>query len=324
MRINLEAAVSKYVTLTLGVTGREEVRNYPTVGAGDIFRMLMRGKPTEQEVWPNGLPGPDIEFGYNPYVITTSLTGYNRDRRDYFQSTGKIDIKVPGVEGLKITGTASIDKFAGRQKNWQTPWTLYYWDKKSFEADGVTPILTGTVRSPRTDASLSETAGAQLAVNLMGMANYDKKIGDHTFNLMAGVTREKVTNDGFSASRRYFLSTALQELLAGSDKEQTVGNPTDGPNNLFNRARLSYFGRAGYNYKEKYIAEFLWRLDGSYIFPEDKRFGFFPGVSAGWRVSEEPFFKNNIKFINNLKIRLPGDKWELKLISVQHWQNTSI
>jgi len=303
LRINLEAAVSKYVTLTLGVTGREEVRNYPTVGAGDIFRMLMRGKPTEQEVWPNGLPGPDIEYGYNPYVITTSLTGYNRDRRDYFQSTGKIDIKVPGVEGLKITGTASIDKFAGRQKNWQTPWTLYYWDKKSFEADGVTPVLTGTIRSPRTDASLSETAGAQLAVNLMGMANYDKKIGDHTFNLMAGITREKVTNDGFSASRRYFLSTALQELLAGSDKEQTVGNPTDGPNNLFNRARLSYFGRAGYNYKEKYIAEFLWRLDGSYIFPEDKRFGFFPGVSAGWRVSEEPFFKNNIKFINNLKIR---------------------
>ncbi|RAJ31094.1 TonB-dependent receptor [Pedobacter cryoconitis] len=303
LRINLEAAVSKYVTLTLGITGREEARNYPTVGAGDIFRMLMRGKPTEQEVWPNGLPGPDIEFGYNPYVITTDQTGYNRDQRDYFQSTGKIDIKVPGVEGLKITGTASIDKFAGRQKRWQTPWTLYYWDKKSFEADGVTPLLKGSVRSERTDASLGETAGSQLAINLMGMATYDKKIGDHTFNLMAGVTREKVNNDGFSATRRYFLSTALQELVAGSDREQTVGNPTDAPNNLFNRARLSYFGRAGYNYKEKYLAEFLWRVDGSYIFPENKRFGFFPGVSAGWRVSEESFFKDHIKFINNLKIR---------------------
>ncbi|MET4137810.1 SusC/RagA family TonB-linked outer membrane protein [Pedobacter sp. UYP1] len=303
LRINLEAAVSKYVTLTLGITGREEARNYPTVGAGDIFRMLMRGKPTEQEVWPNGLPGPDIEFGYNPYVITTDQTGYNKDQRDYFQSTGKIDIKVPGVEGLKITGTASIDKFAGRQKRWQTPWTLYYWDKKSFEADGITPLLKGSVRSERTDASLNETAGAQLAINLMGMATYDKKIGDHTFNLMAGVTREKVNNDGFSAARRYFLSTALQQLVAGSDREQTVGNPTDGPNNLFNRARLSYFGRAGYNYKEKYLAEFLWRVDGSYIFPENKRFGFFPGVSAGWRVSEESFFKDHVKFINNLKIR---------------------
>lgn len=303
LRINLEAAVSKYVTLTLGLTGREEARNYPTVGAGDIFRMLMRGKPTEQEVWPNGLPGPDIEFGYNPYVVTTDQTGYNRDQRDYFQSTGKIDIKVPGVEGLKLTGTASIDKFAGRQKRWQTPWTLYYWDKKSFEADGVTPLLTGSVRSERTDASLGETAGAQLAINLMGMATYDKKIGDHTFNLMAGVTKETVNNDGFSATRRYFLSTALQQLVAGSDREQTVGNPTDGPNNLYNRARLSYFGRAGYNYKEKYLAEFLWRVDGSYIFPENKRFGFFPGVSAGWRVSEESFFKDHIKFINNLKIR---------------------
>lgn len=303
LRINLETTISKYVTMSLGITGREEVRNFPTVAAADIFRMLMRGKPTEQEVWPNGLPGPDIEFGFNPYVIATNLTGYNRDRRDYFQSTGKIEIKIPGVEGLKVTGTASIDKFAGRQKLWQTPWTLYYWDKKSFEADGVTPILTGSVRSQRTDASLTETAGEQLAVNLMGMINYDKKIGNHSLNVMAGLTREKVDNDGFAAFRRYFLSTALQQLLAGSDKEQTISNPTTEPYNLFTRARLSYFGRVGYNYKEKYMAEFLWRADGSYIFPEDKRFGFFPGVSAGWRVSEEPFFKDNVKFVNNLKIR---------------------
>ncbi|MET3114390.1 TonB-linked SusC/RagA family outer membrane protein [Pedobacter sp. CG_S7] len=302
LRVNLEANINKYITTTFGITAREEVRNFPTVGAGDIFRMLMRGKPTEVAVWPNGLPGRDIEFGFNPYVISTNLTGYNKDRRDYFQSTGKIDIKIPGIEGLKVTGTASIDKFAGRQKRWQTPWTLYDWDKKTFEADGVTPVLVGSVRSERNDASLSESAGSQLAINLMGMVNYDKKIENHTFNLMAGITKEKVNNDGFSASRRYFLSTALQELVAGSDKEQTVGNAGE-PNNLFNRARLSYFGRVGYNYKEKYLAEFLWRADGSYIFPEDKRFGFFPGVSLGWRLSEEPFFKDNITFINSLKIR---------------------
>ena len=303
LRINLETNINKYVTATLGITGREEVRNYPTVGAGDIFRMLMRGKPTEPEVWPNGLPGPDIEFGFNPYVITTDLTGYNRDRRDYFQSTGKIEIKVPGVDGLKVTGTASVDKFSGRQKNWQTPWTLYYWDKKSFEPDGVTPVLTGSVRSQRTDASLSETAGEQLAVNLTGLINYDRKIGEHNLALMAGVTREKVDNDAFAASRRYFISTALQELLAGSDKEQTITNPATEPYNLFRRARLSYFGRVGYNYKEKYLAEFLWRADGSYIFPEDRRFGFFPGVSAGWRISEESFFKDHVGFVDNLKLR---------------------
>ena len=162
-RVNLETKFNDYVTATLGITGREESRNFPTVGAGDIFRMLMRGRPNEIEVWPNGLPGRDIEFGYNPYVIATDLTGYDRDRRDYFQSTGRLEVKIPGVEGLKVTGTASIDKFSGRRKRWQTPWTLYDWDKKTFEADGVTPVLTGSVRSERTDPSLQEYAGDQSA-----------------------------------------------------------------------------------------------------------------------------------------------------------------
>src|SRR3546814_18375746 len=61
----------------------------------------------------------------------------------------------------------------------------------------------------------------------------------------------------------------------------------DGPYSLYQRARLSYFGRVGYNYKEKYLAEFLWRVDGSYIFPPNQRFGFFPGITVGWRISDE-------------------------------------
>ncbi|KQM75191.1 SusC/RagA family TonB-linked outer membrane protein [Pedobacter sp. Leaf216] len=303
MRFNLEAKLSKYITTTLGVTAREEDRNFPTVGAGDIFRFLMRGRPNEIAIWPTGQPGRDIEYGYNPVVSTTDLTGYNKDVRDYFQTTGKVEIKIPGVDGLKVTGTAAIDKYSGRQKNWQLPWTLYDWDKKTFAADGVTPVLTGTVRSQYTDPRLRETAGGQLAVNLTGMVNYDKKIGDHNIGLMAGVTRETVNNDGFTAFRRYYISSSVQELLAGDEREQSLGNNPGDPNNLFKRARLSYFGRAGYNYKEKYLAEFLWRVDGSYIFPTDRRFGFFPGVSVGWRLSEEPFFKDNVKFINNLKIR---------------------
>lgn len=303
LRVNLEAKLSKYITTTLGVTAREEDRNFPTVAASDIFRFLMRGRPTEIAIWPNGLPGRDIEYGYNPVVSTTDLTGTNKDVRDYFQTTGKVEIKIPGVEGLKVTGTAAIDKYSGRQKNWQLPWTLYDWDKKTYEADGVTPVLEGTVRSQYTDPRLRETAGGQLATNLTGMVNYDKKFGDHTIGLMAGVTREQVKNDGFTAFRRYYISSSIQELLAGDEREQSLGNNPGDPNNLFNRARLSYFGRAGYNYKEKYLAEFLWRVDGSYIFPTNRRFGFFPGVSVGWRLSEEDFFKNNVTFVNNLKLR---------------------
>ncbi|HYH56020.1 MAG TPA: SusC/RagA family TonB-linked outer membrane protein, partial [Anseongella sp.] len=190
-----------------------------------------------------------------------------------------------------------------RRKRWEKPWTLYYWDGTSFEEDGVTPALRGEVRSPFTDPRLQEWAASELGVNLTGMVNYDRVFGDHTLNLLAGVQREEVEHDNFWAFRRYFISALIDQLSVGGAEEQNIGVGTDDPYNLFQRARLSYFGRVGYNYREKYLAEFLWRVDGSYIFPPDERFGFFPGITLGWRVSEEPFWKDNVPFVNNLKIR---------------------
>ena len=83
MRINLDANINKYISTSIGIVAREEFRHFPTESANSIFRMLMRGRPTDPEVWPNGLPGPDIENGENPIVITTSATGYDNDKRDY-------------------------------------------------------------------------------------------------------------------------------------------------------------------------------------------------------------------------------------------------
>ena len=102
--------INKYVNVSIGMLGREENRRFPTKSAGAIFRMQMRGKPNQPAFWPNGLPGPDIENGENPVVITTNLTGYDRDKQFYVQTNGQIDIKIPGVEGLKFTGTAALDK----------------------------------------------------------------------------------------------------------------------------------------------------------------------------------------------------------------------
>src|SRR5581483_2853420 len=239
-----------------------------------------RGKPTEQEVWPNGLPGPDIEYGQNPIVITTNQTGYDKDRRDYFQTNGKVELSIPGVEGLKLTGFAALDKYYRRVKTWETPWYLYFWDKISYEPDGVTPLLTKSIRSTFNDARLTESEEDQLNVNLSAFINYDKIIGPHTFNLMAAVTRETINNESFNAYRRNYISTTIDQLSAGGDDAYKTNYGT-----AFNRARLSYFGRVNYNYQEKYLAEFLWRYDGSYMFPKNDRFGFFPGVLLGWRIS---------------------------------------
>lgn len=297
LRINLDANINKYVKVGLGILAREELRAFPTRGASNIFRMQMRGKPNQPAYWPNGLPGPDIENGENPVVITTDKTGYSNDKRDYIQTTGNIEIKIPGVEGLKFTGTAAIDKYIQFTKNWQIPWTLYE-RGNGFEADGVTPVLVPSKRGPA-EPNLSESTTQTLNILLGGVMNYDKTFNDvHTLNVVAGVNKETIESDNFNAYRRFFISTALDEMFAGGDLQKNNGG------GAYNRARLNYFGRVAYNYKEKYLAEFLWRNDGSYIFPEETRFGFFPGIMLGWVVSEEGFWKNSLgKSFDFFKIR---------------------
>ncbi|HTL10749.1 MAG TPA: TonB-dependent receptor [Chitinophagaceae bacterium] len=296
-RLNVDAKVNEYVSASIGIVGREEFRFYPTESAGSVFRMLMRGKPSEPAIWPNGLPGRDIENGQNPVVITTNQTGYDKDKRDYLQTNGKVEFLVPGVKGLKLTASGAADKYIQNRKVWQTPWYLYSWDKVSLEADGKTPKLSKELRSTYTDPRLSQSSENSLNINLSFLVNYDRKFGDHTFSLLAGGQKEKLNSQSFNAFRRYFISAAVDQLFSGGDKEKNNGGGE------YNRARMGYFGRLSYNYQEKYIVELLGRYDGSYIFPADHRFGFFPGVMAGWRASEEKFFKDNVHFIDNLKLR---------------------
>lgn len=295
LRTNLDAKVNNYVSANLGVLLRREERLFPTQSAGAIFRMLMRGRPTEPEVWPNGLPGPDIENGQNPYVITTNATGYEEDPQDYVQLNGGIDITNPWIDGLTLTLSGSVDKFSRLRKRWETPWMLYRWDGVSYEDDGVTPALEGAIRSNFTDPRLDEFSQSRLNTNLSALLNYERQIGDHAVTFLAGVTRETFEGAEFGAFRRNYISAAVDQLFAGGTEAQNTRG------SAFNRARLGYYGRVGYNYQEKYLAEFIWRYDGSYIFPEEDRFGFFPGVLVGWNITNEPFFNSN--FISYLKLR---------------------
>jgi TonB-dependent starch-binding outer membrane protein SusC len=300
-RLNIDAKINKYISTQIGMLAREESRNFPTETAGEIFRMLMRGRPTEPEVWPNGLPGPDIENGQNPYVITTNATGYQKNPTDYLQSNIKVDIGNPWVEGLKVTLLGSVDKTIDQNKLWETPWYLYTWDKISYEADGVTPKLQRVLRSTFTDARLTMSTGNKLNTNLTGLLSYDKAFGDHVVGFMAGVTRETFTADYVNAYRKDYISTAIdQPFFGGATQLISGGNDNE---NTYNRSRLGYYGRVTYNFQEKYLAEFLWRVDGSSYFHEDHRFGFFPGVLVGWNISNEDFFSANVPFFSRLKLR---------------------
>lgn len=294
-RTNLDANINEYISLSLDVAGRNEDRNFPVRSAGEIFRMVMRGKPNETAYWPNGTPGPDIEYGDNPVVVSTKATGYDHDKRYILNTNARINIKVPWVPGLSFTGNAALDKGFRFRKRWRTPWYLYSFG--GFDANNQ-PILAKSKKGFANPDLLEESADNQ-NILLNGLITYEKKIaGKHYINVLVGAERITGRGDTLNAYRKDFASPSIDQLFAGP-----INTDLSNGGLAFNNARLNYFGRVNYNYKEKYLAEFVWRYQGSYIFEESSRFGFFPGISLGYKISEEDFWKTGVPFINYMKIR---------------------
>lgn len=294
-RTNIDGQVTDWMNLRFDVNARLEDRNFPNRGAGAIFRSIMRGKPNFPAYWPNGLPGPDIEYGDNPVVIATPATGYDNDERYFLQGNLGLDITVPGVEGLTIRGNAAYDEMFRYQKQWRTPWTLYTWDYESYDENGE-PILNAAQRG-YSEPELSQNNYRDTDVLLNLVAQYQRDFGPHTVGILGGVERQ--TNEGSSlgAFRKYFISSEIDQMFAGGEAEMS----NSGSANV--GARQNYFTRLNYAFDDKYLFEFIGRYDGSYIFPKEGRFGFFPAFSAGWRISEEAFFQEALPIFNDLKLR---------------------
>ena len=294
-RSNIDGQITDNLNLRFDVTGRLEDRNFPNRSAGSIFRSIMRGKPNLPAYWPNGLPGPDIEYGDNPVVIGTPATGYSDDERYFLQGQLGMDFTVPGIEGLTIRGNAAYDERFQYNKSWRTPWTLYTWDYVTRDANGE-PVLTPASRG-YSDPELSQSDGRETDVLLNLVAQFQRDFGQHSIGILGGAERQTSEESGMSAFRKYFISDQIDQLFAGGEDEM------DNSGNAGHSARQNYFTRLNYDFADKYLLEFIGRYDGSYIFPEDKRFGFFPAVSAGWRISEESFFQNALPVFNDLKLR---------------------
>ncbi len=94
------------------------------------------------------------------------------------------------------------------------------------------------------------------------------------------------------------LSNLDQMFNYSSDAERRWGDAEE-----YTGGRLSWIGRFNYTFDQKYIAEFSFRYDGNTLFPDGHRWGFFPSVSAAWRLSEESFMENTTDWLSNLKLR---------------------
>jgi TonB-dependent starch-binding outer membrane protein SusC len=295
-RINLDGQLTDNVKYGVDVSAREQNRNYPTRSAGDIFSMLRRGKPNMHAYWPDGKNGPDIEYGNNPVVVTTNQTGYDRNKTVNLETRSKLDISIPWIKGLSFSGNAALDWQMDNDKRWEIPWYLYSWDGVTYNNNGVPVLVEG--KKGYVNPELEQEMTDAKRVTLNALMNYQTSINSkHNLKFLFGTERITGESMEFMAFRKYFVSTAIDELFAGGDAEKTNSGASS------KEARINYFGRFNYDYLSKYLFEFVWRYDGSYIFPADKRFGFFPGVSMGWRISEEEFWTGIKPFFDYFKIR---------------------
>jgi TonB-dependent starch-binding outer membrane protein SusC len=289
-RTNIDGKITENIDLSFDVAARSENRHFPTVGQWDSFRMLMRGKPNMPAFWPNGDPGPDIEYGHNPAVTTTDATGYNDDKNYYLETNLRLNVKIPWVKGLTVQGNFSYDKHIRYQKVFETPWYLYTWNGST--TDPQTTAGQRGLEAPQ----MTQRAGDDYKMTYNAYVTYDTEFGGSNLKIMAGTESQKGLNNWLYAFRKNYVAGDIDELFAGAT-DQYMAN--DGSASQF--ARKSYFGRINYNYNEKYLAEFVMRYDGSYMF--DDAWGFFPGISLGWRIVDESFWSDNISFFDDFKIR---------------------
>jgi TonB-linked SusC/RagA family outer membrane protein len=146
------------------------------------------------------------------------------------------------------------------------------------------------------EATLSIVNRQNFYWNLNELLQYNRDFGKHSFGVMVSHEAQAWNYKSVSAQRTGFASNEIPSLNLGDALGQTTGSSKG------SGALESYLGRVNYTYDNKYIVQLAGRADGSSNFGIDNRWGYFPSISAAWRVSEESFMKQ-IPFINELKIR---------------------
>lgn len=139
--------------------------------------------------------------------------------------------------------------------------------------------------------------------SLEWLINYGFEKNNHHLKVVGGYSYQYFVNQGLAANNKNFTSDALMynKLQDGTYMSEVEGRL--GMSSYKNDAKLiAFFGRVSYDYQGKYLATASLRYEGSSKFGANNKWGYFPAVSAGWRISEEEFLKD-VNWIDDLKIR---------------------
>lgn len=278
-RINIDQVISDKIKVGANIiASNSDANNTITKGVnenGGIVTAAIYWAPSV------ALRSPDGGYPLSPYypnipnpLSYATVTDLTKTKR--FLSTAYAEWTI--LEGLKAKGNFSYDQSDSKRSSY-FPRTFLY----GAQANGAASIAESGMRSKLFEYTLS----------------YNKNLAEkHNLNAVAGYTYQQTDWEGFNAGNQNFISDVSKyyDLESGQSGQPTVGS------NKAQTTWASYFARAIYTYNGNVTLQASVRRDGSSIFAENKKWGYFPAVSAGWVLSDETFLKP-VKALSFLKLR---------------------
>lgn len=291
---NIYAQISKRLKVGMEINGRIETRQNPGVpGIDDYFLArfaVLRNTPLERP-YANDNPAYLNDIGHtesNYAFLNESLSGKYRGDWRVLQTNFNAEYEIPGIKGLKIKGVYSYYIADYLLNNAEYTYNAYTY-RPATDTYDVTGGSTNPWREREQIKQINTSAQAQI--------NYNNSFGRH--NIGATLVAERIKNNYL---RNWIHASPISNNLPliyfpTADQYQDADTK---------EARIGYIGRVNYNFSDKYYLEFSARRDASYLFSPDKRVGYFPGASVGWRITEEGFMKKILgdkNILSDLKFR---------------------
>ena len=289
-QLNLDTKITNRFTIGAQVSGRYEKTNDVGLPGGDgyyssilaIFRMRPIDSPYANDN-PNYIRNIDsYRNGYNPAAFRRDIAGYKDSMTRYanINAYAQYDFGF----GLTAKATFSYGYTNSRFDGYQYAYQIYTYDEASDTYNGTNAVGRWRLQIDRS----VPTRYMQLQLN------YNKQIKNHNISAVLGYE----ASDYDWSKKTYGTEPSTDYLpLLQMDEINSFGDEWS------YEARAGWLARVNYDYAHKYLLELLARYDGSYLYAPSKRWGFFPGVSVGWRISEEKFFSPLKSVVDDLKIR---------------------
>lgn len=279
VRVNNDYKFTDKLSASVDVSGRSSIVSGPGANTSSIIGAVRRTAPIYPWVTPTGNPAY-VQIGSNTWATSQDdLNGYNKNI--YHEGIVGLKLNYNPVKELKLEVSYSPKINYTTNKVYNNP--IQYYDVDD------NPINTVQTRS------LVERRYYTYNGDLKFIANFDKNINGHNFNILGGIQQIDYETNNLQG-RREGSTFDFAELAAFPVLNQSTSGTTS------EMVLRSFFGRLNYDYKSKYLFEANIRHDGSSRFANGYHWGTFPSFSFGWRLSEELFMKD-LTWLSNAKLR---------------------